>query len=287
MDKIQHKFAQVNGLKIHAAEIGGESSPAVVLLHGFPEIWYSWRHQMIAVAEAGFRAIAPDYRGYGLSDPPPEPDKASFKDLVADLLSLLDALAIQKEFVIGKHFGAVVACLFARFHPQRVCGVITMGVPYLPISTPISSTGPDHLPEGFYAARWQKPGRAEADFGHFDNKTVVRNVYILFSLNLANYGSLYENSGFQTALKVPYRSMSETYNITNEKVEVPALLIMGEKDYTQKIPGMEDYIKSDQVKAFVPKVETVFVPEGSHFVQEQFPHQVNHLILNFLQITNV
>ncbi|XP_041991616.1 bifunctional epoxide hydrolase 2-like [Salvia splendens] len=64
MDKIQHKFVQVNGLKIHAAEIGCESSPVVVLLHGFPEIWYSWQHQMIVVAEAGFIAIAPDYRGY-------------------------------------------------------------------------------------------------------------------------------------------------------------------------------------------------------------------------------
>ncbi|XP_047943159.1 bifunctional epoxide hydrolase 2-like [Salvia hispanica] len=266
---------------------------------------------MIAVAEAGFRAIAPDYRGYGLSDPPPEPDKASFKDLVADLLSLLDALAIQKAFVIGKDFGAVVAYLFALFHPHRVCGVITMGVPYLPINASISSTA-DHLPEGFYVARWQQPGRAEADFGRFDNKTVVRNVYTLFSRSeipiarenqeimdlvdsstplppwfseedLANYGSLYQNSGFQTALKVPYRCKSETYNITNEKVEVPALFIMGEKDYVIKIPGMEDYIRSDRMKAFVPKVETVFVPEGSHFVQEQFPQQVNHLILNFLQ----
>ncbi|KAL1560188.1 hypothetical protein AAHA92_10438 [Salvia divinorum] len=236
---------------------------------------------MIAVAEAGFRAIAPDYRGYGLSDPPLEPDKASYKDLVADLLSLLDALAIQKAFVIGKDFGAIVAYLFALFHPHRVCGVITMGVPYLPISTPISFT--DHLPEGFYVARWQKPGRAEADFGRFDNKTVVRNVYILFSQDLANYGSLYENSGFQTALKVPYRSMSETYNIPNDKVEVPTFFIMGEKDYALKIPGMEDYIKSDQMKAFVPQVETMFVPEGSHFVQEQFPQQVNHLILNFLK----
>ncbi|KAG6383721.1 hypothetical protein SASPL_121308 [Salvia splendens] len=309
MDKIQHKFVQVNGVKIHAAEIGGESSPAVVFLHGFPEIWYSWRHQMIAVAEAGFRAIAPDYRGYGLSDPPPEPDKASYKDIVADLLSLLDALAVQKAFLISKDFGARVAYLFALIHPDRVCGVITMGVPYMPI-TRISFT--DHLPEGFYIARWQKPGRAEADFGRFDNKTVVRNVYILFSRSeipiahenqeimdivdsstplppwfseedLANYGSLYENSGFQTALKVPYRSWSETYNITNEKVEVPALFIMGEKDYVLKLPGMEDYIKSDQMKMFVPKVETVFVPEGSHFVQEQFPEQVNHLILNFLK----
>ncbi|KAK6149876.1 hypothetical protein DH2020_017401 [Rehmannia glutinosa] len=175
MEQIEHKYIEINGLKLHVAEIGSGSSPAVVFLHGFPEIWYSWRHQMIAVAGSGFRAIAPDFRGYGLSDPPPEPEKATFSDLFADLLALLDALSIPK-----------------------------------------------------------KPGRAEADFGRLDSKTVVRNIYILFSRteipiahenqeimdivdsstplppwftdeDLAAYGSLYEKSGFQTALKVPYR----------------------------------------------------------------------------------
>ena len=124
MDQVQHKFVDVGGLKLHVAEIGtGQketknlihlknqthmrlpfdhsfvtfTGPNVVLfLHGFPEIWYSWRHQMIALAKAGFRAIAPDHRGYGLSDPPPQPDKASFADILTDLLNLLDALQIAK-----------------------------------------------------------------------------------------------------------------------------------------------------------------------------------------------
>ncbi|KAJ0610386.1 putative soluble epoxide hydrolase [Helianthus annuus] len=96
MDKISHRFLQVNGLKLHVAEIGSEPAPAMIFLHGFPEIWYTWRHQMIAVANAGFRAIAPDYRGYGLSDPPAEPDKASYDDFVIDIVSILDRLAISK-----------------------------------------------------------------------------------------------------------------------------------------------------------------------------------------------
>lgn len=96
MEEIEHKYIDVNGLKLHMAEIGSGSLPAVVFLHGFPEIWYSWRHQMIAVAKVGFRVIAPDYRGYGLSDPPPQPEKATFSDLIADLLALLDALNLSK-----------------------------------------------------------------------------------------------------------------------------------------------------------------------------------------------
>ncbi|KAL0398637.1 UNVERIFIED_CONTAM: Bifunctional epoxide hydrolase 2 [Sesamum radiatum] len=308
MEEIGHNYIQVNGLKLHVAEVGSGSSPAVVFLHGFPEIWYSWRHQMIAVAKAGYRAIAPDYRGYGQSDPPPDPEKATFSDFLADLLALLDALSIPKVFLIGKDFGARIAYIFSLVHSGRVSGIITLGVPFVP---PTQTTVHKHLPQGSYISRWQEPGRAEADFSRFLCKTVIRNIYILFSRNevptaeenlevmdivdpstplppwfteedLATYASLYEKSGFRTALQVPYRSMSEEFDVKNVKVDAPALLIMGEKDYFFKFPGMEDYIRSEQAKMFVSKLDTVYLPEGSHFVQEQFPEQVNQLILNFL-----
>ncbi|KAG8385602.1 hypothetical protein BUALT_Bualt03G0062200 [Buddleja alternifolia] len=307
--EIEHKHVQVNGLKLHVAEIGSGSSPAVVFLHGFPEIWYSWRHQMIAVAKAGFRAIAPDYRGYGLSDPPPEPEKATFMDLVADLLALLDALSLSKVFLIGKDFGAAVVSIFTLLHQDRVLGFATLGVPFRPPRPP---THHQNLPEGFYISRWKEPGRAEADFGRLDAKTVVKNVYIMFSKSeipiaregqeimdlvepstplpswfteedLATYGALYEKSGFRTALQVPYRSMDGAkLQIKDPKVEVPALLIMGEKDYVFKFPGIDDYIRSGAVKSFVPNLEIAFIPEGNHFVQEQSPDEVNNLVLNFL-----
>ncbi|CAN1284184.1 Epoxide hydrolase A [Linum perenne] len=203
MDQIKHKFVEVNGSNLHLAEIGA-GDKVVVCLHGFPEIWYSWRHQMIALASAGFRVIAPDHRGYGLSDPSLEPEKTKFADLIADVL-----------------------------HPGRVLGLVTLGIPF---SVPIkgASLANQPLPEGFYVSRWREPGRAEADFGRLDAKTVVRNVYILFSgselptaaenqeiMDLVDqstplppwlseedldvYGALYQKSGFRTALKMPYR----------------------------------------------------------------------------------
>ncbi|XP_059301353.1 uncharacterized protein LOC132053376 [Lycium ferocissimum] len=307
MEKIQHNYVKVRGLKLHFAEIG--TGPFVVFLHGFPEIWYSWRHQMIAMAEAGFRAIAPDYRGYGLSDMPKEPEKTKFKDLVDDLLDMLDSLGIHQVILVGKDFGGRVAYHFALLHPDRVSAVATLGVPFLP-------TGPvtfprDLIPRGFYVLRWQEPGRAEADFGRFDTKTVVKNIYILFSgselpiakddeeimdlvdpstplpawfteEDLANYASLYEKSGFQTALQVPYRAWLEEYGVEDLKIKVPCLLLMGEKDYALKFGGLEHFISSGMVKEYVPNLETTFLPEGSHFVQEQFPEQVNQLIITFL-----
>ncbi|XP_031250828.1 bifunctional epoxide hydrolase 2-like [Pistacia vera] len=307
MDKIQHKFINVQGLNLHIADTGTGPN-VVVFLHGFPEIWYTWRHQMVAAANAGFRAIAPDYRGYGLSDPPSQPEKATFKDIINDLLAILDHLGISKVFLVAKDFGARPAYQFALLHPERVRGVVTMGVPFMP---PGPSRFRDTLPEGFYIARWQEPGRAEADFGRLDAKTVVRNIYILFSRSeipiaaenqeimdlvdastplppwfteedLAEYGALYEKSGFQTALQVPYRSFQEDNGVAENIVKVPALLIMGDQDYVFKFPGMEDYIRSGKVKQFVPDLEIVYLPEGTHFVHEQLPEQVNQLILTFL-----
>ncbi|XP_004505029.1 epoxide hydrolase 2-like [Cicer arietinum] len=307
MDEIQHKFVKVGALRLHIAEIGTGPN-VVVFLHGFPEIWYSWRHQMIALAAAGFRAIAPDYRGYGLSDPPPAPEKTTFNQLLDDLLAILDALALPKVFLVGKDFGTRPAYLFSILHPERVLGVITLGIPYVP---PGPSMFHKFLPEGFYILRWREPGRAEADFGRFDAKTVVRNIYILFSKSelpiasenqeimdlvapdtplpswfteedLSAYGALYDKSGFRTALQVPYRSFGEDFNLPDPVVNVPVLLIMGGKDYVLKFPGMEDLTKGEKAKELVPNLEVTFIPEGTHFVQEQFPQQVNNLILAFL-----
>ncbi|KAI4304351.1 hypothetical protein MLD38_039877 [Melastoma candidum] len=308
-EEIQHKFIPVGGLNLHVAELGS-GDDVVVFLHGFPEIWYTWRHQMVALAGAGFRTLAPDYRGYGLSDPPPEPTKASYSDLVEDLVGILNSLGIDKVFLIGKDFGAFPAYLFAIIHKERVRGVVTLGVPYIP-------PGPvkygDYLPEGFYITRWQQPGRAEADFGRLNAKTVVRNVYILFSRSeipiaaenqevmdmvdsstplppwfteddLEEYGKLYEKSGFSTALQVPYRTLREGSKVDGDPiVRAPALLIMGEKDYVFKFPRMEDYIRSGKVVEFVPNLEIIYIPEGTHFVQEQSPDEVNQFVLSFLR----
>ena len=100
MEMIEHKYIGVDGLKLHVAEIGSPSdSPTILFLHGFPELWYTWRFQMIAAANAGYRAIAPDFRGYGSSDPPAQPEKATFDDFVSDMAAILDALHISKVYL--------------------------------------------------------------------------------------------------------------------------------------------------------------------------------------------
>ncbi|XP_076948800.1 epoxide hydrolase 2-like [Bidens hawaiensis] len=311
MDQIKHSYIEVNGLKLHVAEIGSESSPAVVFLHGFPELWYTWRHQMIAVANAGFRAIAPDYRGYGLSDVPPQPEKATFRDLINDTASILDSLAVTKAYVIGKDFGSMVGYLFALFHPQKVTAIITISMPFMPYG---SHHGYLALPEGFYFRRFRELGRAEADFARFDAKTVVKRIYIMFSKSeipiagesqeimdlvdqseplpswfteedLKVYGEAYNKTGFQTALQVPYRKADDPNGYPQQgdvKVEHPALFIIPGEDYLIKFPGMGEYVKSGEIKKFAPNLEVEILPQGGHFVHEQFPDKVNKLILDFI-----
>ncbi|XP_050204546.1 uncharacterized protein LOC126654656 [Mercurialis annua] len=308
MDQIKHSHIAVRGLELHVAEIG-TGSKVVLFLHGFPEIWYTWRHQMVGVASAGYRGIAIDFRGYGLSDQPAEPEKDTFMDLADDVIALLDALDIAKVFLVGKDFGSIVISLIAVLHPERMSGMAMLGVPFL---LPGPNAIKNHLmPQGFYITRWQEPGRAEADFGRLDVKTVIKNIYILFSgiepptakddqeimdivdpstplppwfseEDLSVYASLYEKSGFRLPLRIPYRSLAIDCGITDPKTTCPALLIMGKKDYLLNFAGMEDYIRNGDLTNLVPDLETIFMEEGSHFVHEQLPQQVNELLISFL-----
>uniref|UniRef100_A0A0C9RKI3 TSA: Wollemia nobilis Ref_Wollemi_Transcript_13763_1135 transcribed RNA sequence n=2 Tax=Wollemia nobilis TaxID=56998 RepID=A0A0C9RKI3_9CONI len=309
MEKITHKHVNVGELKLHVAEIG--SGPDVLLLHGFPEIWYSWRHQMIALANAGFHAIAPDFRGYGLSDQPSEIEKASFVDLVEDVVGLLDAFGIQKVFVVGKDFGAMVAYYLCLLHPDRVRAIVNLGMPYMRPGPQMIKL--ETLPQGLYIRHWQEPGRGFADFGRFDVEAVVRNIYTLFSGSelpvaedgkeimdlydpstplpswftegdLGMYSNLYEKSGFAFPLQVPYNAMFRNWSklgeITDYTIKAPTFLILGTNDYVLK--ANESHINSEMLKSDVPNMEVKFIPEGSHFVQEQFPEEVNKLLVGFL-----
>src|SRR5271155_4108541 len=115
--EIAHRTVEANGIPIHFAEAG--SGPVVLLCHGFPESWYSWRHQLKALADAGYRAIAPDMRGYGQTDRPDEIERYTQLDLVGDMVGLLDALAVETAVIAGHDWGAPVAWHAALLRPDR------------------------------------------------------------------------------------------------------------------------------------------------------------------------
>src|SRR5579864_2853685 len=130
MTDITHRFIEINGIRMHVVEAG--TGPLVLLLHGFPESWYSWRHQLAALADAGFHAVAPDQRGYGQTERPEPIEAYSMFHLVGDVIGLLDALGEEQAVVVGHDWGAPVAWHTALFRPDRVRGVVGLSVPYRP-----------------------------------------------------------------------------------------------------------------------------------------------------------
>jgi pimeloyl-ACP methyl ester carboxylesterase len=162
MAGLTHRMIEANGIQMHVAEQG--NGPLVILCHGFPESWYSWRHQLAALTEAGFRAVAPDMRGYGQTDRPEAIDQYTLLDLVGDMVSLLDALGAETAVIAGHDWGAPVAWHAALLRPDRFRGVIGLSVPFVPRGQAYPSRD---LPESddslFYQSYFQNPGVAEDD----------------------------------------------------------------------------------------------------------------------------
>lgn len=130
MEKIQHRIVQVNGINMHVAEIG--SGLPILFLHGFPELWYSWRHQLLSLSARGYRAIAPDLRGYGDTDAHPSASNYSAFHIVGDLVSLLDLLGLDRIFLVGHDWGAVIAWYFCLFRPDRIKALVNLSVEFHP-----------------------------------------------------------------------------------------------------------------------------------------------------------
>jgi pimeloyl-ACP methyl ester carboxylesterase len=174
--EIQHRMVETNGIRMHVAEQG--QGPLVLLCHGFPESWYSWRHQMRALADAGFRAVAPDMRGYGRTDAPAEIDQYSYFHLVGDLVGLLDGLGVESATIAGHDWGAPVAWHAALLRPDRFRAVIALSVPFRPRgATRPTSAMPQTEDAVFYQLYFQTPGVAEAELGRDVRGSIRRLLY--------------------------------------------------------------------------------------------------------------
>jgi pimeloyl-ACP methyl ester carboxylesterase len=174
MSAITHRFVEANGIRIHVAEQG--EGPLVVLCHGFPESWYSWRHQLPALAAAGFHAVAPDMRGYGQTDRPEAIDAYTLFHLVGDMVGLVGALGAESAVIVGHDWGAPVAWHAALLRPDRFRAVIGLSVPFTPRGgnrpTTVMPQTSDAL---FYQLYFQGPGVAEAELER-DVRSAIRRI---------------------------------------------------------------------------------------------------------------
>ena len=176
MTEIAHRTVKANGIPVHLAEAG--SGPLVLFCHGFPESWYSWRHQLKALAEAGYRAVAPDMRGYGQTGQPHEIDQYTLFHLVGDMVGVLDALSAPQAVVIGHDWGAPVAWHCALLRPDRFHAVAGLSVPFFPRgSKRPTSVMPQTESSLFYQLYFQAPGVAEAELERSPRETIRRLLY--------------------------------------------------------------------------------------------------------------
>jgi epoxide hydrolase A/B len=176
MTEIAHRTVETNGIRMHVAEAG--TGPLVVLCHGFPESWYSWRHQLAALAGAGYHAVAPDMRGYGQTDRPDQIESYTLLHLIGDMVGLLDALGESQAAIVGHDWGAPVAWWSALLRPDRFRAVIGLSVPYASRG-PIRPTTvmPQTDDAMFYQLYFQTPGVAEAELERDPRQTIRRVLY--------------------------------------------------------------------------------------------------------------
>ncbi|XAR48689.1 Soluble epoxide hydrolase [Bertholletia excelsa] len=315
MEGIQHTTVKVNGINMHVAEIG--RGPVVLFLHGFPELWYSWRHQIHFMASRGYRAIAPDLRGYGdTSGAPAEAGAYTSLHIVGDLVALLDAiLPDHKVFVVGHDWGAVMAWALCLYRPDKVKALVNMSVVFTP-------RNPKRKPlEGlraaygndYYVCRMQEPGDIEAEFAEIGTKRVIQKFLTyrtpgplflpkgkgfgdppdaevvlpswLSEQDVDYYANQFEKKGFVGALNY-YRALDLNWELTapwtGAQIKVPVKFIVGDQDLTYNAPGAKDYIHNGGLKKDVPFLQDVVVLEGvAHFVHEEKADEVNRHILDF------
>ena len=312
---ITHRYIDAGGLRMHIAEAG--DGPLVVLLHGFPESWYSWRHQLVALAAAGYHAVAPDQRGYCQTGPPggpgadTTPGEYTILHLTGDVIALMDALGEDQAVVAGHDWGAPVAWHTALFRPDRIRGVIGLSVAYRPRgSAPPIATLRRALGDGFYMVYFQQPGVADAELSR-DPAATFRKV--LFSLSgdapgmglippgggfldaaadpadlpswlteqdIAAYVEQYAESGFTGPLNW-YRNLDRNWELTgawqHAPVRVPALFIAGDRD------PVLGFVSTDGLSSVLPRLErSVILPGCGHWTQQERPGEVSSELIRFL-----
>lgn len=275
------RFAQLPGLRMGYVETGPRDGEPVMLLHGFPEFHHSWRLQWPALAEAGYRVIAPDQRGYNLTDKSPPYDLAT---LTGDVANLQDALGAAPSHIVGHDWGAVVSYEFAHRFPERVKRLAILNVPHMNAYLDSMRAGNRRQWRKswyvyFFQIPWL-PERALADRNFAFIDRAFAGVRHMTPEDLARYKAACAQPGALRAMIGWYRALARLVARTGlrppRKVSAETLVIWGERDLAL------DKGTNETLNRYVPNARVEYLPEASHWVQMDEPARVNALLAGFL-----
>ena len=312
MPGFTNRMVETNGIRMAVRDEGG--GPAVVLCHGFPEHAYSWRHQIPALAAAGFRALAPDQRGYGDTDRPAAVETYDIHHLTGDLTGLLDALGVERVVFVGHDWGGLVVWMMPLLHPARTAGVVGVNTPYLPRAPmPPVAMIRAALGDNHYIVHFQEPGVADAalarDVRRVFTQLVRRGVPpaelearlaargrmpnlvevvaeedalgepLLSEAELAVYVDAFTRTGFTGGLNW-YRNMDRNWETTPQlagaRISVPSLMVVAEWDMALR-PEL-----AEPMKGLVDDLEMVRLAKCGHWTQHERPDELNRILVDWL-----
>lgn len=312
----RHRFVDTNGVRLSLTEAGERGAPVVVLAHGFPELAYSWRHQIPVLADAGYHVLAPDQRGYGGSSAPPAVENYDIVALTGDVVGLLDDVGAETATVVGHDWGSVVATNLPLLHPDRISACVTLSVPPTPrpLGPPTESWRTTFGENFFYIIYFQTPGPADAELSSDPARTMRRmlggvrstegpNVFLematpgpagfierlpepdglpewITPAELDHYVEVFTRTGFTPALNW-YRNFDRNWHLTattpSATIAVPTLFIGGTADPVLQLTPRDRV--SDVVSG---PYREVLIDGAGHWLQQESPAEVNAALLEFL-----
>ena len=318
MPDVTHRMIETNGVRLHVAEQG--EGPLIILCHGFPECWYSWRHQLPALAKAGFRAVAPDLRGYGRSGRPQEVEKYTILHDIGDIVGLIDALGVEQAVIAGHDIGAAIAWQAALLRPDRFRAVIALSPPFRPRafggSVPPTTLMPQDEHAVFYQLFLQSPA-AEAALGRDLRRTFRSQFFALSGDRPPSAGGgfpagmvpragglpadpaslppwvtesdidVYVEEFTRSGLLGPlswWRNIDRSWELMaafgGAKVTVPALHIAGDRDFI--LAAFQQDVARQSM--FVPKLQpTILLPGCGHWTQQERAAEVSAAMIDFIR----
>ncbi|HLZ69057.1 MAG TPA: alpha/beta hydrolase [Dehalococcoidia bacterium] len=279
---LTHHYETVNGIRMHWAEQG--RGPLVLLLHGFPEFWYSWRHQLPALAAAGFRAVAPDQRGYNLTEKPAGIGAYASEYLVEDVADLIRKLGEEQAVIVGHDWGGGVAWLFAMRHPELTRRLAVLNCPHPAAMQHALRRNPRQMLRSWYMLYFQIPKLPELGFRAGNYRSIERALRgwarpgTFSDDEIRAYKEAAAQPGALTAAINWYRAAAREFRRERPMplIETPTLLIWATNDRALGVElthGMERWVGDLRIR---------YIPRTSHWVQQEQPGLVNRYLREFL-----